>query len=59
MIKISVGNLNEHIVVPVPFRAGTQTVTRLQAVRRIAEIKAQRERTDEQFEKFKDKFLLR
>lgn len=46
----------DKIVVPIPFRAGTQEVSRERVVQRLLEIEIQKERTDAEFEDFKLKF---
>lgn len=59
MRDLFLGNLSEKIVVPIPFRAGTQEVSKMQVVQRLSEIAAKKARTDEEFEQFKSKHFLR
>jgi hypothetical protein len=51
--------VSEKIVVPISFRAGEQEISRERIIWRIAAIQTKKMRADEEFEKFKSKYLLR
>lgn len=49
--------MTNKIIVPIPFRAGEQEVSRDRVVQRVLEIERQKERTDAEFEDFKLKYV--